>query len=198
MRIMARKLRPVRLAVHLPMAYRCDADYDAMSPVAGGRLCGSCDRVVHDLSAMSEREAARFMSRPRDGHRACLKYDVRPDGSVVYRKDDPPRLAAGLVVAALAACTPHEPTPQIADQSEIIKVEVRAPAVVVVPEAAAVATPVAKPEPRPEPPDDDINPCPPKLDDPPDPKGVKGKASSGPEGRGDKPPRHTRVVGIEG
>ncbi|MBL9104881.1 MAG: hypothetical protein JNL82_28305 [Myxococcales bacterium] len=184
---MARELRDVRLAVHLPLHYSCGEDYDAMSAAAGGRRCGACDRVVVDLSAMSEREAARFMARPRE-RRACISYEVRDDGRVVYRRPRPSRLAPGLVAAALTACAPHEPPPRI--EGAQLEVEAPAPAPVVVP-----ARTMKQAEPRPEPPDDDINPCPPPQDEPPDVAETKRRKTAP-----SKPatPGRRRVVGIEG
>lgn len=159
---MARKLAPVRLAVHLPLKFRCDEDWRAMAPVAGGRACGACDRVVHDLSAMTEREAARFMAERR-GTGVCLRYEANEDGAVIYRPE-PSRLAPALMAAALAACTPHEPPPQIANEVEVVEVATPVPVAVVVPEVAVV-----------EPPDDDINPC------APDPIGEPGAAKKTPK-----------------
>ncbi len=139
------KLRDVRLAVHLPLRNRCHENYEAMTPVTGGRACAACQHVVHDLSAMREREAARFVAER--GDKVCLRYVAREDGTIVYR-EEPPRMTAAVVAVALAACTPHEPPPQIANEVEVVEVATPVPVAVVVPEVAVV-----------EPPDDDINPC---------------------------------------
>lgn len=183
---MARKLRDVRLAVHLPLKYRCDADYAAMTPVAGGRACAACDHVVHDLSAMTEREAARFVGERR-GQRVCLRYEARPDGTILYRPAEPSRFAPAVMVAALAACTPHEPLPHIPGEADAH--EVTAPATVVVP----TATPVVAGPSLPEPPDDDIDPCPgpdaTRPDEPKKPRPKKPKA---------KPPETVEYLGFEG
>lgn len=142
---MARKLRDVRLAVHLPLRNRCDEDWQAMTPITGGRACAACERVVHDLSAMSEREAARFVAR-HAGQRVCMRYVARADGTIVYRQESS-RLAPVLMVAALAACTPHEAPRRISGAGESM-LEVPVSSAVIVPPAPLI-----------EPPDDDINPC---------------------------------------
>jgi len=141
------KLRDVRLAVHLPLRSRCHESYEAMTPVTGGRACAACQHVVHDLSAMREREAARFVAE-HAGQRVCLRYVARADGTIEYRRDEPSRVGSVVVAAALAACAPHEPPPQLANEVEVVEVAAPVPVAVVVPEAAVV-----------EPPDDDINPC---------------------------------------
>lgn len=154
---MARKLAPVRLAVHLPLKFRCDEDWRAMTPVAGGRACGACDHVVHDLSAMTEREAARFMAERR-GTGVCLRYEADEDGAVIYRPE-PSRLAPALMAAALAACTPHEPLPRISGEPEVGAHEVPTSAPVVVPQARSITPPVTPP-PATSPLGDVIDPCP--------------------------------------
>jgi hypothetical protein len=189
---MARKLAPVRLAVHLPLKFRCGEDWRAMTPVAGGRACGACDRVVHDLSAMSEREAARFMAEKR-GTGVCLRYEAYADGTVVYRQA-PPRLAPALMVAALAACAPHEPLPRISGEPEVGAQAVPPSAAVVVPEAVPVVPVVPVAPPAIEPPDDDINPCPgPAHPEPDDAKKAKKPK------KGEEPARRpVEFLGIEG
>jgi hypothetical protein len=175
------KLRDVRLAVHLPLRNRCHEDYEAMTPVTGGRACAACQHVVHDLSAMREREAARFVAE-HAGQRVCMRYLARADGTIVYR-EEPSRMGAAALAVALAACTPHEPPPQIAGEVEVVEVAAPMPVAVVVPEApeAAVVEPpeaavVEPPEATVvEPPDDDINPC------APDPTAEPGAAKKAPK-----------------
>jgi hypothetical protein len=100
----------------------CDERFEDMTPEGRGRRCAACDHVVHDMSAMTAREAARFLAA-RKGQRTCVHFELRPDGSVRYR-DDGPRPAAPLLALALAACTPHGPPPAL----ELEVVEVAAPA----------------------------------------------------------------------
>lgn len=56
-----------------PIATPCGADWKAMSPRGGARLCGQCDKLVHDLSAMNERDARSLLAtRPTEG--LCIRY----------------------------------------------------------------------------------------------------------------------------
>jgi hypothetical protein len=56
-----------------PIATPCGADWTAMSPRGKARLCGQCDKLVHDLSAMTERDArALLKTRPTEG--LCVRY----------------------------------------------------------------------------------------------------------------------------
>jgi hypothetical protein len=44
-----------------------------MSPRGTARLCGACDKLVHDLSSMSEREA-RALLQARSTEGLCIRY----------------------------------------------------------------------------------------------------------------------------
>jgi len=56
-----------------PIATPCGADWKAMSPLGKARLCGQCDKLVHDLSAMTEGAARALLeTRPTDG--LCIRY----------------------------------------------------------------------------------------------------------------------------
>ncbi len=59
----------------------CHADWSAMTGDSRRRHCGSCDKHVHDLSAMTEREAAKLVASSRD---LCVRYAARPDGTVIH------------------------------------------------------------------------------------------------------------------
>mgnify|MGYP006870797230 CR=1 FL=1 len=154
-----------------------------MPAVAGGRACAACEHVVHDLSAMSEREAARFVTERR-GQRVCMRYLARADGTIVYRPE-PPRAGPAVMAAALAACAPWEPPPEIRDEVEVVEAPVAPPVTVVVP--AVAAAPVV------EPPDDDINPCPPPLVE-----SGKGKKKSTPKPGKAAARKPVEYVGFEG
>ncbi len=55
------------------IATPCGADWKAMSPRGKARLCGQCDKLVHDLSAMTEGAArALLQTRPTEG--LCIRY----------------------------------------------------------------------------------------------------------------------------
>ncbi|MEZ4450927.1 MAG: hypothetical protein R3B09_15710 [Nannocystaceae bacterium] len=104
----------------------CHEDWSAMDGRGARRFCESCERHVHDLSAMSEDEARDLVGEAaRSGERICVRYSVQTDGSIRFRTPPPPpptllqirprpaarrpaSLArAGLAAALLAACTPH-------------------------------------------------------------------------------------------
>ena len=103
----------------------CDADWDSMTPVERGRFCGACQKKVHDLSAMPERDARAFLQSDDD---ICISYLSTADGEVRFQ---PSRIvplhrlarrasmatAAGLSLA-LAACAPHGDGPQIEETTE--------------------------------------------------------------------------------
>jgi hypothetical protein len=83
--------------------------------------CGHCDKAVHVLSNMTEREARAFMDE-RAGQDVCVTYAVRKDGSIRFAPEPVvapivpvsalsrrTRVAAAVGLGvALAACTPHD------------------------------------------------------------------------------------------
>lgn len=105
------RLHVLRHRSDLRIPNPCDEHFEDMTPEAGGRRCAACEHVVHDMSAMTARAAARFLEAHR-GQRTCVHFVLRPDGSIVYRPE-PPAPAAPLLAAALAACTPHGPPPAL-------------------------------------------------------------------------------------
>jgi hypothetical protein len=125
----------------------CHADWDAMRPADRGRFCGQCRKKVHDLSAMSERDAGRLLARVADGEDLCVSYLSTADGVIAFSPAVVPlsrlrRLlpVAGLALAA-AACTPTEPqslTSTVAVTVPVPETEATAEADVV---AATAATP---------------------------------------------------------
>lgn len=101
------KLPVLRHRDDLKIPAPCAEDFDEMTPAGPGRHCASCCSVVHDMSAMTEREAARFLAARR-GQPTCVHFNLRPDGSIVYRRE-PAHPLAPVMAVALAACTPHGP-----------------------------------------------------------------------------------------
>jgi hypothetical protein len=105
----------------------CDADWDAMRATGTRRYCESCDHEVHDLSAMTEAEARRFLDRQRGS--ACVSYVIAPTGRVSFRAEAPlipvTRLALGAaalgVLGALAACAPHSEVAEAIPDSDRIE-----------------------------------------------------------------------------
>jgi hypothetical protein len=86
---------------HAPIARPCGADWNAMSPRGTARLCGECDKVVHDLSALSEREA-RSLLRARSTEGLCIRYLHDANGDIWFGGRGPGE-AAGLVPVARLA-----------------------------------------------------------------------------------------------
>ena len=62
----------------------CHADWDAMRPEERGRFCFDCRKTVHDLSAMTEREAEIFLERT-ECEDVCISYQHEADGTLVFR-----------------------------------------------------------------------------------------------------------------
>jgi hypothetical protein len=103
----------------VPIVRPCPVDLP--EEFAGGsrtRHCGHCDKTVHLLSSLTEREAQDFLAANAERD-VCVTYQLGTDGQIVFRPD--PRVvplhslmrrravaaasAAGLGLA-LAACTP--------------------------------------------------------------------------------------------
>jgi len=89
----------------------CPADWDAMSLVDGGRFCSQCQRVVHDLSAMTSSEVHDLICR--EAGRLCVRFERAEDGAAKtldYQPIDGRRRwtrrwsLTGGVVALLAGC----------------------------------------------------------------------------------------------
>lgn len=163
----------LRVVADLPLTNRCDEDFTAMEPAEGGRRCAACERVVHDLSAMSAREAARFVAGRR-GERTCYRYLARPDGALVFAPEPARPLAPLVIAATLAACTPHAP-PQLELAVQAQELPSSAPPVVI---------PAALPEPD--------EPCEPAAE--PDP--AKPKRPKKPPAKQQK--EHVQYLGFEG
>lgn len=89
------------------VAEPCDVPIDSMEPRGRGHYCGRCDRIVEDLSALTEREALARLTAAGDDLCGALAHDAlgRPIFAPEPRR---PWLAAVAVAAtALAACTPE-------------------------------------------------------------------------------------------
>lgn len=101
----------------------CPVDLDAAGIRGAGRSwhCGHCDKAVHVLSQMTEREAEAFL-RDHAGQDVCVSYAMSPSGEIRFRPEPvpalvpltslarrrSPRVAAIGVGLALAACAPHD------------------------------------------------------------------------------------------
>ncbi len=93
-----------------------------MTPKQRGRFCGACQKKVHDLSAMSEKDANNVL---QSGDDICVSYLSDKTGAVQFQPDRivpvgrlfrraSATAAAGLSIA-LAACAPHGEGPTIDD-----------------------------------------------------------------------------------
>lgn len=128
-----------------------------MQPEAGGRRCEACSLVVHDLSALTEREAVRLL-RGRAGERTCVRVRVRADGRAAFR-GEPPRALPAAAALALAACTPHSPEPGRLQPAVEAVQEDRLPTVVIPdgPERVARVDPEpSKPRPKKKKPEPEV------------------------------------------
>lgn len=69
----------------LPISEPCGADWSAMRAAPeegrGARHCEHCDKAVHDLSDLTEREAEALL---RSGT-PCVRYAATPDGEIRHR-----------------------------------------------------------------------------------------------------------------
>ena len=89
----------------------CPANWNGMLPVDGGRFCSHCQRVVHDLSAMTSIEVNDLICRAAG--RLCVRLERASDGAVKtldYQPIDERRrwtrrwILTGGVVALVAGC----------------------------------------------------------------------------------------------
>lgn len=77
------------------------------APSPGRSFCDECRQHVHDLSAMTEPAARRFLAA--HAHESpCVAYRVRADDTVFFREAARP-LAITVAALGLAACTGHAP-----------------------------------------------------------------------------------------
>jgi hypothetical protein len=71
------------------IATPCGADWRKMDPRGDTkRMCGECNKLVHDLSSMTERQARALLARPRnDG--LCIRYLHDAHGNVWFEGQAP-------------------------------------------------------------------------------------------------------------
>ncbi|MEO8878634.1 MAG: hypothetical protein ABI461_23795 [Polyangiaceae bacterium] len=83
----------------------CGERWETMTPDGGGRFCASCDKVVTDLSSMSEARAKRLLASKGN---LCVRYLFDEHGNIWFDGERPP-LAARLLNrakrGAIAAAT---------------------------------------------------------------------------------------------
>ena len=90
----------------------CNVDWNSMIGNDAVRFCQHCNLSVHNLSAMTRKEATRLMRRSEG--RLCVQYVRRPDGLIATRQGRRKlhqiqrrvsRIAAGAFTAALSVTT---------------------------------------------------------------------------------------------
>jgi hypothetical protein len=85
----------------------CSEPWEGMAPAGCRRHCATCDKVIHDLAAMTLDEAEGLLAAP-DG--ACVRARIAPDGTVKTadgHRHNGRRLVAAASASmsfALAAC----------------------------------------------------------------------------------------------
>lgn len=79
----------------------CTADWSAMEGDATRRFCSSCNKHVHNLSAMPKADAEALLASSQ--WRLCVRFTREDDGRIAtgFKRTLHARLAAGLGVAAL-------------------------------------------------------------------------------------------------
>jgi hypothetical protein len=66
----------------VPIRTPCGADWDRMDPRGSARLCGQCDKLVHDLSSMTEASARALLKSTEGG--LCVRYLYDVTGRVWF------------------------------------------------------------------------------------------------------------------
>lgn len=95
----------------------CQEPWEDMHGGKTRRHCDRCERDVHNLSAMTRREADAVFARRAAGERVCVRYTVDADGQVEFRKEPliPAHLlrrgrqvamGASLMASAMLGCAP--------------------------------------------------------------------------------------------
>lgn len=114
--------------LHLPIQDPCHEDWDAMNTTDGAsRFCDSCAKHVHDVSAMTERQAWTVLADESKRGRVCVRYTLDGrTGQIKYKIETvaaPAPMgftgllaAASVAVALLGGCTSSEPTRIEADR----------------------------------------------------------------------------------
>jgi hypothetical protein len=82
------------MALHhrdLPLDYDCPLELAKLPADASGtgRYCSACNQTVHDLSAMTEQQAAALL-RARASEQPCVSFQFHADGRVRFA--EPPRI----------------------------------------------------------------------------------------------------------
>lgn len=102
---------------------------------ARNRHCGHCNKTVHLLSTLTEREAQTFLAA-NEGKDICVTYLVGTDGNIQFRPEPtvvplsalrrPRKVAAAAAVGlglALAACAPHDNPRALSETRSVVQVQ---------------------------------------------------------------------------
>jgi hypothetical protein len=90
------------------IAAPCGADWKGMQPRGRARLCAQCDKLVYDLSSLSERDARALLRRPAN-ESLCIRYLHDTEGNIRFGEEPTERvipasrLSGGRVAMAAAA-----------------------------------------------------------------------------------------------
>ncbi len=90
-----------QVTIHTP----CDVEWSTLERRAKGRFCGHCNKLVHDLSSLSEREARKVLASASEA--LCVRYLHDETGEIYFaeRLVPPKRLTRGRA-GALAIAAP--------------------------------------------------------------------------------------------
>lgn len=80
----------------LPIKNPCTQDWNSMEGSERQRFCGVCDKSVHNLLAMTKREAQAVLKRRRQGQRLCVRYSAGDDGEILFQRQS--LIPAGLLL----------------------------------------------------------------------------------------------------
>lgn len=96
------------------LAFECPMRWEKLARVAGGqhangtddakRFCHTCDKHVHNLSAMSRAEAEALVRD--EATPICVRIDVDAAGRSIHRPSRSAVLAGAVLAASLAGCVP--------------------------------------------------------------------------------------------
>ncbi|HEX2676824.1 MAG TPA: hypothetical protein VHM19_09295, partial [Polyangiales bacterium] len=88
----------------LKIVQPCEVAWETMQGSEARRFCGSCRKHVHNLSALTQREAERLLNAaPRD---LCARYELDKAGHVKFRRESAaPRDLRSFVLSAVTATT---------------------------------------------------------------------------------------------
>lgn len=178
----------------VPIGSPCSVDWGAMTGDDRRRFCGQCNKHVHDLSAMREREAKALLAT---GDKLCVRYTVKPDGTMRHRPTRRMQLlamgAALLSGAQAYASTAPAPAPGPDDGPGVIERVVRRIAAWAEGADATEGAPIAEATPQPTQP----QPTPTTQPEPPDERVTMGDyIDPGPPPPPPPPPPPVRMGGL--